>query len=93
MDLEANALVGHNVIGDIKILNHVNFIDEFNLIGVIDTQIIVQDSGNQRLPKGLSDIVLHYNLYEKVYSRKKAKKAKGHPYILQKGDECRYSFS
>ena len=32
MDLEANALVGHNFIGDIKILNRVDLINECNLL-------------------------------------------------------------
>ncbi|KAM0793929.1 hypothetical protein BDR22DRAFT_895659 [Usnea florida] len=79
MDLEAKA----QLYWKLKILNRVDFINEVDLIGAIGTQIIVEDSGNQRLPRGLSVLVLHYNLSEKVYSRKKAKKTKGHPYIFE----------
>ena len=79
MDLEANALVGQNIVGDMKILDHVDFVDQFDLIGVINTQVLVEDTDNGCLPKRLPDLVLYYNLYEKVYSPRKAKKDKGTP--------------
>ena len=79
MELEASALVGHNIVGDMKILDRVDFVNEFDLIGIIDTQIIVEDTDNECLPKGLADLVLLYHLYDKIYSRRKAKKDKCTP--------------
>ena len=54
----------------------------FNLIGVADTQIIVEDMKNDYLPKGLSDPVLKHQLYEQAFSPKKKIDTHTNPYIF-----------
>ena len=41
MDLEAIALVGHNIVGDMKVLDRVDILNEFNPISGADTKVIV----------------------------------------------------
>ena len=65
MDLEANALVGHNVVGDMKILDRFDILNEFISIGIIDTQVLVEDIEVNVYQKGFQ---LKYELYEKAYS-------------------------
>ena len=53
-------LVSHNIINDMKVLERhgINLCDHFDLIGIADTQVLVQDSSAECLPEGLSDLVL-----------------------------------
>ena len=41
----------------------------FDLIGIADSQVLVQDSANQRWPRSLSDLVLKYELHPLVHSK------------------------
>lgn len=63
--------MGHNIVGDIRVLNRVGLLEEFDLIEVADTQGLVQDTNNDRLPQGLPDLVLQFKLFPSVYSRRK----------------------
>ena len=53
-------LVSHNIINDMKALDchGINLHDHSDLFGNADTQVLVQDSSAERLPEGLSDLVL-----------------------------------
>lgn len=51
-------LVGHNLVNDMTILDRLRIIQHFDLIGVADTQVLVQDTGNKRLPQVLSNLIL-----------------------------------
>ena len=72
-------LVGHNIINDMKVLDRpgINLHDHFDLIGIADTQVLVQDSSAECLPEGLSDLVLQYQLYASVYYSRRKRSGKG----------------
>lgn len=63
--------MSHNIVGDISILNRVGLLEQFDLIEVTDTQVLVQDTNNDRLSQGLPYLVLQYEVYPPVYSGRK----------------------
>ena len=68
-------IVGHNFVGDMKILDlfNVDLYQFFDHIGVADTQVLVEDTADESLPQSLAGLVLMYKLYE----AQKSGKAKG----------------
>ena len=45
-----------------------------DLFGVVDTQILVEDVSDEKLPESLSGLVLKYNLHPSHFSRKQGAK-------------------
>ena len=68
-------IVGHNLVGDMKILDlfDINLYHFFDYIGVADTQVLVEDTADESLLASLAGLVLKYKLYE----HQKSGKAKG----------------
>ena len=66
-------LIEHNIVNDMKVLDQsgIKLHDHFNIIGIADTQVLVQDITDERLPHGLPDPVLQYQLYHSKCSRRK----------------------
>ena len=46
------------------------------MIGIVDTQVLVQDSANDRLLQSLSNLALHYVLYPSIVIPAKEKPSK-----------------
>ena len=69
-------LVGHNVIHDMRVLKQygLDLINHFNLIGIADTQVLIQDAAIPRMGQSLTDLVPLYELYPPVFKQYRTKR-------------------
>ncbi len=60
--------IGHNIIIDMKsLMQHgLHLSKHFDIVGIADTQTLLQDLKSQPMPESLTDLVLMYQLYPPV---------------------------
>ncbi|KAM0804691.1 hypothetical protein BDR22DRAFT_543961 [Usnea florida] len=59
-------LIGHNFANDMRILDEdgIDLHEYFDIIGIADTQVLVEESENTVLPRSLSGLALQYQLHD-----------------------------